>query len=299
VPRADGASYLGGTQDNGTVLGSDAGGRNGWRMVIGGDGDFVAADPDDPNVLYGYVRGGPKVLKSVDGGVTFNDATAGIDDFSGPFVIDPTKGKRLWFAGKRVWRSEDAAGTWAPASAIYQDDSSLATTIAVSPVDSNRVLVGTRNGSILRSAAALTGTGETVWARVQPRNGHVSWIAFDPVDPNVAYATYSNFSTFTDAHVWKTTDGGATWNPINGEGEGALPDLPAHTIAVDPTRAGRLYVGTDLGVFVTLDGGATWAVEEGFSPVITEALQVLRKPGGETLLFAFTHGRGVWKVRLN
>ncbi|HEY9421431.1 MAG TPA: hypothetical protein VIW92_08455, partial [Thermoanaerobaculia bacterium] len=59
-----------------------------------------------------------------------------------------------------------------------------------------------------------------------------------------------------------------------------------------------LYVGTDLGVFVTLDGGATWAVDEGFSPVITEALQVLRKPNGETMLFAFTHGRGAWKVRL-
>lgn len=298
VPRADGVSYLGGTQDNGTVLGSDAGGRNGWRMVIGGDGDFVAADPNDSKILYGYVRGGPQIMKSVDGGASFADASGEIDDFSGPFVIDPSKGKRLWFAGKRAWRSEDGAATWAPASRIYQDASSLASVIAVSPVDSNRVLVGTRDGSILRSTAALSATGDTEWARVHPRNGQVSWIAFDPVSPNVAYATYTNFSNFTDAHVWKTTDGGATWNPIDGTGEDALPDLPVHTVAVDPTRAGRLYVGTDLGVFVTLDGGATWAVEGGFSPVITEALQVLRKPNGETLLFAFTHGRGVWRVRL-
>ncbi|HEY9420352.1 MAG TPA: hypothetical protein VIW92_02975, partial [Thermoanaerobaculia bacterium] len=219
VPRADGASYLGGTQDNGTVLGSDAEGRGGWQMVIGGDGDFVAADPRDPNVLYGYVRGGPQVLKSIDGGVSFNDASYGLDDFSGPFVIDPAKRKRLWYAGQRVWRSENAASTWLPASEIYQDFGSIASSIAVSPVDSNRVLVGTRDGSILRSAAALSATGDTEWARVHPRNGQVSWIAFDPVDPNVAYATYSNFSVAGDPHVWKTTDGGATWNPIDGTGE--------------------------------------------------------------------------------
>jgi photosystem II stability/assembly factor-like uncharacterized protein len=141
-------------------------------------------------------------------------------------------------------------------------------------------------------------TGETEWARSRPRTGTVSWIAFDPVDPDVAYATYSNFSLFEDGHVWKTADGGATWNQIDGTGEGALPDLPVHTIAVDPTQTDRLYVGTDLGIFVSLDGGGSWAVEEGFSPVITEALQLARLPNGETWLFAFTYGRGAWKVRL-
>jgi hypothetical protein len=55
---------------------------------------------------------------------------------------------------------------------------------------------------------------------------------------------------------------------------------------------GRIYVGIDLGVFVALDGGATWAVETGFSPVIIEALQVLRRSNGETQLFAFTYGWG-------
>lgn len=297
VPRADGAAYLGGTQDNGVVLGSDTGGRNAWRMILPGDGDHVAADPEDPKVLYAQYRGGAAILKSVDGGATFAVAANGLSDAKGPFLIDPSKPKRLWYAGRRVWRSEDGAGTWTPAS-TQQNISGVADALAVSPVDPNRVLVGTTSGDILRSTSALSATGDTEWARTRPRDGAVSWIAFDPVDPDVAYATYTSFSNFNEPHVWKTTDGGATWNPIGDTGADALPDLPVHTIAVDPTQAGRLYVGTDLGVFVSLDGGGSWVVEEGFSPVITEALHWVRRPNSEIWLFAFTYGRGAWKVKL-
>lgn len=298
VPYADGAGYLGGTQDNGTLLGGDPTGRNGWKMVYGGDGDWVAADPADPKILYAQVLGGPAILKSIDGGANFERASETWSDFRGPFLIDPQIGTRLWYAGSRVWRSDDRAESFTEASTKFNDAPSrgLAKALAISPVDSNRILVGTNQGYILRSSAALSATGETEWENIQLRErAAVSWLAFDPANPNVAYATYSNFG---GPHVWKTTDGGATWTSIDGTGAGALPDLPVHTIAVDPTRSGRLYVGTDLGVFVTLDGGATWAVEAGFSPVITEALQVLERSNGETQLFAFTYGRGVWKVRL-
>src|SRR5204863_7720876 len=41
----------------------------------------------------------------------------------------------------------------------------------------------------------------------------------------------------------------------------SLPDIPVHSIAVDPTLKGRIYLGTDLGVFVSVNSGATWMVE--------------------------------------
>lgn len=94
-------------------------------------------------------------------------------------------------------------------------------------------------------------------------------------------------------------DAGVSWRSIDGDAAlSALPDIPVHSIAIDPTRAGRLFLGTDLGVFVSVDDGAHWAVENtGFPPAVTETL-VLNGSGNETSLFAFTHGRGVWKVRL-
>jgi len=39
-------------------------------------------------------------------------------------------------------------------------------------------------------------------------------------------------------------------------------------------------------------------VNTGFGAMVTEWLAPLRTPSGERWLFAFTHGRGAWKVRL-
>jgi hypothetical protein len=92
--------------------------------------------------------------------------------------------------------------------------------------------------------------------------------------------------------------GGATWVVIEGGGGPGLPDIPVHSLVVDPTNSSRLYVGTDLGVFVTLDGGADWARENtGFANVATEALAVNGSAGTRSI-FAFTHGRGAWRVPL-
>jgi photosystem II stability/assembly factor-like uncharacterized protein len=111
----------------------------------------------------------------------------------------------------------------------------------------------------------------------------------------VAYATYS---TFGGQHVYKSTDAGATWASIDGAGETAIPDIPVHCIAVDLEDSQRLYLGTDIGVFVSTDGGANWARENtGFANVITESLAI-GSAGANNVLFAFTHGRGVWKVTL-
>src|SRR4029077_8093660 len=112
----------------------------------------------------------------------------------------------------------------------------------------------------------------------------------------VAYATYS---TFGGTHVWKSTDGGATWRGIDGTGTRKIPDIPVHVLVVDPHQPSHLFAGTDLGVFTSTDGGATWAVENtGFANVTTEWLTVLESSGGPSPLFAFTHGRGAWRVTI-
>ncbi|HEV8580305.1 MAG TPA: hypothetical protein VGX68_14655 [Thermoanaerobaculia bacterium] len=300
VPFPDGSAFLGGTQDNGTVLGRGAAGRNGWRVVLDGDGGYVAVDPRNPKVLYAE-RPTRALQKSVDGGVTFapaQDGLGGFFSFVTPFLIDPQHPDRLWMAGYTVWRTEDSAAQWQQASEVWaewQTDRGVASTMTIHPADSDRLLVGTTKGTIHHTAAATTSNEHTVWPGAKPRSGWVSGLAFDPQEPGVAYAVYS---TFGGVHVWKTVDGGATWTPLDGSGAGALPDLPVHAIAVDPTRRRRLYIGTDLGIFVSVDGGKSWTVENtGFANVVTEALQTLQA-GGKTWLYAFTHGRGAWRVPL-
>ncbi len=308
LPYPDGTSYFGGTQDNGTIRGNDTDGSEGWTEILGGDGAFVAIDPTDTDVLYASTPG-LALRKSTDGGQTFSLAISGITEDPGnflfvtPYVMDPSNPQRLWIGGSRLWRTNDGADSWSAASRVVASDQfPYVSAIAVAPSDSNHVLAGTVEGFILRNSAALAATGTTRWQNNRPRQGWVSWLAYDPVDPNIAYATFSTFGG--GAHVWKSTDGGATWSPLDGTGAGALPDVPVNTIVIDPSNTSHLYIGTDVGVFSSLDGGATWMVENtGFAnvPVFALALETNPLTAGPLPvydLFAFTHGRGAWRVTL-
>jgi hypothetical protein len=296
LPYPDGTRYLGGTQDNGTLRGSDATGPGNWARIFGGDGGYVALDPRNTNNLF-IETTRLSIRRSVDGGISYNPATAGIDEpaanflFINPFIMDPGNPDRLWTGGRSLWVTSSGGSSWARASAPMAEGSVSA--LAVAANNAGRVVAGTSTGFILRSGMALDLSPNAQWASARPRVGFVSSVAFDPADSNVAYATYS---TFGGAHVWKSTDMGATWASIDGAGETAIPDIPVHVIVADPFNGSTLYVGTDLGVFVSVDGGQNWAKENtGFANVVTEALGIATF-GDTTSLFAFTHGRGVWRV---
>jgi hypothetical protein len=304
-PFPDGERYLGGTQDNGTVLGSDESGGDGWRPIFGGDGGYVAIDPTDTQTLYLETQWA-NIVKSVDGGSRFVRATRGLDPvvsdilgpdanflFVTPLVMDPGHPQRLWTGGEFIYRTDDGAGQWAKASAALPDGG-LVSGIAIASEDGNRVAIGTNRGNILINSRALQATAATVWQSRRPRDGWVTSVTFDPQDADVVYATYGNFG---GQHVFRSTDGGASWHSIDGGGDDGLPDIPVHSIVVDPDDPERLYLGTDIGVLVSVGGGHGWMVEEtGFGAAVTEWLSLIRDTSGRKRLFAFTHGRGAWRV---
>jgi len=299
-----GAAYIAGAQDNGTSVGNDAEGFNGWRKVNGGDGGTVAIDPNDSNLVYAETTN-LALVRSTNGGVSFSSATRGINEasanflFIAPYVMDPSNSKRLYLGGQTLWRTIDGAANWTEASAPIGAANGSISAIAVSPNDPNRGLIGTSTGSILRSTTLLTNDKTAVWQSVLPRSGYVSRIAYDPSDPNVAYATYSQYKTLaSQSHVYKTIDGGATWTGIDGTGATSIPDIPVFALLVDPRNSSTLYVGSDIGLFVSIDGGATWSRDDNpFADAVTEVLAIAGS-GDDKNLYAFTHGRGVWKTTL-
>jgi uncharacterized protein (TIGR03437 family) len=308
---AGGSAYFGGTQDNGVIRGNDTTGLNGWTTIYGGDGGFAAIDPADASTLYmdneaSYL--GNNVVsfhKSTDGGVTTPLAMNGIPItetclFINPFAIDPNDGTKVWLAAQSaLYRTLDGAANWTVA-APQPSANNYVSAIAVSPFDSNTVVFGATDGHIYRSSSALTTTGSTAWASSQPRATSVSWIAFDPNSRGVVYVAYSAYrnGNATVSHVYKSTDGGVTWNGIDGTGSAALADIPIHTIVVDPQNPSTLYVGSDTGIFITQDGGNTWAHDQSaFADAVVDSLK-LDRPLGGSVLFAFTFGRGAWKTPL-
>jgi hypothetical protein len=294
TPYPNNTSYVGGTQDNGTILGSDASGINGWSEIRGGDGGYVAVDPTNTDILFSsYVN--LSLQKSIDGGSSWSDAVNGITGDGFPFIttyiMDQNDSNRLWILGNAIWRTDDQADNWSQASTDITGGHGTA--VAVATGNSNRVMVGTSNGQILTTTDASNTNGASVWTTTQVvTGGRISGVTFDPNDQNIAYATSS---TFGQDHVYKSIDGGITWSAIdNRGGASGIPDIPAHSVVVDPTNSTRVFVGTDLGLFVTKDNGVTWMVENsGFANTVTETLKI-----NNGKLWAFTHGRGVFKADL-
>ena len=188
-------------------------------MIYGGDGGVSRIDPvNASNVYVEYVHGA--LAKSTDGGETFANAVNGITEssanfmFIAPYVFDPNDSLRLYTGGAQLWRTENGMGSWTAASAPIPQVSGAVdsvTAIAVSPVNPNLVVFGSHYGKIFRSASTLFADGTTVWPFSQPRLGNVSYLEFDPENPNTVYATYATFNSVpTDQHVYRSTDAGIT-----------------------------------------------------------------------------------------
>ena len=294
----DGLTYFGGLQDNGTTRGVN--GNTNWSVLNGGDGGYVAVDTlGDANAANDVLfleTTGLSIRKSVDGGGTFAAATTGITNsgflFTNPFFMNQGTKTQLWTGGFDIWRTTNQAVSWVQAATTTCGLGSVSA-IATHPSDGNRVLVGMSDGCLNYNTSALTATSATAWpSSTVLASNYISWLAWDPTNVNVAYATISRFAV---NNVFKTTDGGATWTAIVGSGATAIPQIPARTIVVNPADPNQLFVGTDLGVFTSVDAGVTWLKENtNFANVSVNALVI-----NETApynLFAFTHGRGAWRT---
>jgi uncharacterized protein (TIGR03437 family) len=297
-----GMSYTGGAQDNSVSRGSDIGGMNTWGLFGTGDGTSVAIDPADANHTLASKQN-LSLARAIDG-ATYVGSVAGITEtaarfpFVPPLAWDPKEGNHVFLGGTvNLWRSLDGGATWMAAAPV--EAKSSVTAIAVSPADSNTVLFGTQLGFVYSNPAALAANGNTPWISSKPRSGNVSGLTYDPNNPQIVYATYSTLkSLFTDAHVYKSLDGGATWSPSDGSASASIPDTPVFRLLVNPYDSSILYLGSDLGVFVSTDGGATWGHDPNeFSNVIVQDL-AFDSISNPNWLFAFPYGRGAWRTPL-
>ncbi len=297
----DAQTLFGGLQDNGTQRGPLSGA--GWTMLRGGDGGHVAVDTrgdgDPANDVLFLENTNNSLARSVDGGATFTAANGGITGggflFIAPFTMNEGARQHLWTGGHDIWRTTNQATSWTRATGVNAAcGGGSISAIAAHPLDPNRVLVGMSDGCYHYNHSALSASGGTWPGGGFVAPGYISWIAWDPTNINVAYMTVS---TFGATNVLKTTNGGVSWVARTGSGGTALPQIPALSVAVSPIDAQQVFVGTDLGVFTSVDGGGSWYVENtGFANAPVESLRV--SDSAPRQLFAFTHGRGAWRVSM-
>ncbi len=293
-PTNDSLAF-GGTQDNGIQKYT---GTSEWRETRTGDNGSTYFDFNTPTTIYTTYIGG-YLLKSLAAGDpgTWDTAFNGIprDDsgtdggrtaFYAPFTMDPANPQRLAFGSYRVWHTSDGAANWTAVSG----DVTGGGVISAITIASNgaRIWTGSSDAQVWRGD--LSG-GAWSWTNVTkaPLPGRfITRIAAHPTDPQTAYISYSGFGV---SHVFRTTDGGATWTNASG----GLPDIPVNVVLVDPNNAGTAYAGTDIGVYRSTDQGQNWAPYGAGLPNVAVFDLAIRKNG--SLLRVATHGRGMWEVQ--
>src|SRR5256885_829487 len=91
-------------------------------------------------------------------------------------------------------------------------------------------------------AATIVCTAGAGWQLMGLRNTqHIGRIAIDPKNPNIVYvaALGPAWKAGGDRGLYKTTDGGATWNKIKA---GANDKTGAIDVAIDPSNSNVLYL---------------------------------------------------------
>jgi len=166
------------------------------------------------------------------------------------------------------------------------------TDIVADPADPSIVYVGAASGGVLKSSD----NGAT-WAAVFDGAGSLSIgaLAMSPADANVVYAGTGEANpgggsvAYGGDGVWRTTDGGATWNSL-----GLSATRYIGRVVVDPTDASRIFVAAtgdlfsknpERGVYRSTDAGGTWQLVH-FVSDSTGCVDIAIDPSNPSRVFA-------------
>ena len=184
----------------------------------------------------------------------------------------------LGASGGGVWKTEDYGTTWHVVSDGYFDSPSIGD-ISVAQNDPNIVYVGTGSDGLRSNVIAGKGVyksidgGET-WEHVGLiKTGHIGAVEIDPTNHNVVWvaAIGQAFNANEERGVYKTGDGGRTWNKVfhisEKVGIADIELLPGNPNIVFATawKAERkpwtiMSGGTaeEGGIYKSVDDGETW-----------------------------------------
>src|SRR5882724_3813122 len=273
---------------------SGLGARNIGSAAMSGRISAIAGvkEPSGKITLFvGAASGG--IWKSDDGGTRFRPV---FDEQSaqsiGAIAIDPKNSRNIWVGsgeswtrnsvsiGDGIYKSTDGGETWTNAGL---PKSERIAQIVVSPKNSDTVFASVPGAlwgdSPDRGLYRTTDGGKNWELALKGSNLSTgcSAVAIDPNDSNVMFAALWDFRrkgwTFrsggdgpnapSGSGLFRSSDGGNTWNEITAENSKGFPKKPFGRIAVAiaPSNSKRIYAfveSTDSALFVSDDGGRTW-----------------------------------------
>jgi photosystem II stability/assembly factor-like uncharacterized protein len=269
----------------GKELFGDMSARHIGPALMSGRINDLETHPTDARVLYAGTAGGG-VWKSNDGGATFVPVFDEHAQSIGVVKLDPKDPDNvIWVGTGETWtrnsvsigdglfKTTDGGKNWKEIAGF--ENSERIASIAINPENTDIVFVGVLGAlwsdSEERGVYKTTDGGEN-WEKilyVGPSTGAAD-VIMDPKNPNTLYASMWEFrrtawgfnSGGTNSALYKSTDGGASWNKIhNGFPEGKLGRI---AVAVAPSDSNVVYAVLETeeksknGLWKSTDAGNSW-----------------------------------------
>jgi hypothetical protein len=251
-----------------------------------------------------------------EGGQPAEQPDRGRWHWDSPLLVSPHSLSRLYYAGNKLYRSDDRGDTWTAVSPdltrqldrdtipimgkLWPEDAvgrnlfttalSVITALDESPLLEGLLYLGTDDGLL-----QISEDGGASWRNAErlpgiPANSYVTDMFASRRDANTVFATFNNWQRGDfKPYVLKSEDRGRSWINIAGN----LPERSgAWSIVQDHVNADLLFVGLEFGVYFSVDGGSRWTQLEGGIPVSqARDLHIQRR---ENDLVVGTFGRGAY-----
>jgi len=265
----------------------------GFDQLISGDYGSLTSSDGTHNMLYSSYPG--FVL------VQMREGAADLESFPfppppdelrqfwiAPLAADPGDPEVVYFGDRRIWRVVRQAANDYATEALPQDfgagsDGDYVSAFAISPADPGRWVAATAQGRLWHTRD----NGQTWTLGHKIDNFYSTDVLPSPTDADTFYVAGSSY--FDGNSVYRTSDGGATWEPR----ATGLPRTLVNALAFgDPGRQ-ELYAATQAGPFHYDEATDTWVSLLGTEAPLTAYRDVEGVPAAGVVRFA-TYGRGIW-----
>ncbi len=300
-----------GLQDNSTRR------RTGATLATSGQFDEAYATGDGFGTLIHKLDGDKMIASgysanlgySTDGGGTFHNGNTGIDLTGGapfhtrvePGRADATGNTAYTATSYKLHKSTNFGQSWVacgmggfpssyPSPYIRNFNSSSLDPNKLAIVDATHCWISADGGATWTDKGAVYAAGGVEVA--------LSYVWFDTTNDSILYAAsaYAGWGP-TIQHLWRSADGGTSWQNIEGagfpSGNGVNFGGPVHIIQNDPTNNTTLLAGTDFGIYASTNSGATWS-RYGVGLPMVGVPDFYIAPDA-SFIRAATYGRGVWQ----
>ena len=308
---------IGGTQDNGTLRtdGSDMV----WTEINGGDGGTVAIDPTDASVIYAMNQGADSIVRSTDGGQSFENIAAGLPPgpacFNLHFQTHPVDTAILLACCGSLWTTRMPTVNWTKMLTPPGAPSEVVMKCTVGR--DNWYYAATNTGRLYLA------DGGANWELgfVHPSATGIVDLIVDDGDPTILFGAFGGSServfrfqrrpglTLVNEPVRGIAEElslgllrgiGGVLGPLAAQDlQGPPATVPAlRTLAIDAMRPDTLYVGSASGVSRarSLDGGATWQWADYSAGLARADVRALRVQPATGVMRAATFGRSAYQV---